>query len=648
MTPNFQNPHRRIAAAVTAVALLPLIAQLPALLVTLIFALAATAFSLPKPHRFLILLTLLSSLAVLLFAFNGRFGRDTAAGMLALMMALKCLETESMRDLRAVLGFSLFLPFAALLGSQEPLTVMLCVLSALSWLITLQITSTGGIVWPSASWIALVKPVLKQVALALPLAIVLFWLFPRISTPLWGLPGLSSQGAGLGDSMKPGQWIDTLVDDRIAFRVQFDSTVPEPEQRYWRGPVLWDFDGLTWRRLNIDSTEWRDLAALPETGSAGIRYQVSLEPTEKKYLPVLDWPRAAPAPYFLTRDHGVYSRDPIQKMTQYRAEANTQPSTSEQLTPEQRNRALTFPRGLNLKTQALAKQWRTEAESDRAYINRVMQWISQDFAYTLDTEQPRINAVDDFLFTDKKGFCQHFSSSFAVLMRAAGIPSRVVTGYVGGFRNPYGNYWVLYNKDAHAWNEVWLEGEGWVRFDPTAAVAPENILDTVTTSGGEEDYFGERTAFSPLFDFSDFMKSRWNDWIVGFNAARQIDLFRSMGLQEAQRWQMLLTVLAFGSLISYAVFIVAGLKRTPLMPVETQWAELMHAYLKRGNGKLTHETALDFAMRAGGDELQTLAQRYHRWRYAKIQLDAYEMASLIADLQMFTRKVRRLPKIRKH
>ena len=628
-----------MAAAITVMAVLALVAQLPVLLAILIFTLALAAFSLPKPHRILILVTLLSSLAVVLFAFNGRIGRDTAAGMLALMMALKCLETEGMRDVRAVLGFSLFLPFAALLGNQEPLTVMLCALSAFSWLMALHLTSTGNIAWPSPSWRALLKRMLKQVALAMPLAIALFWLFPRISTPLWGLPGLSSQGAGLGDTMKPGQWLDALVDDRIAFRVQFDAEVPAPEQRYWRGPVLWDFDGLTWRRLDRDSAEWRDLSALPEKPSAGIRYQVSLEPTEKKYLPVLDWPRMAPAPYFLTRDHGVYSRDPVQKMTQYRAEANTQPLASERLTPEQRTRALAFPGGLNPKTLALARQWRAEAETDRAYINRVMQWISRDFSYTLDTEQPRINAVDDFLFTDKKGFCQHFSSSFAVLMRAAGIPVRVVTGYVGGFRNPYGNYWVLYNKDAHAWNEVWLEGEGWVRFDPTAAVAPENILDTLTTSGGEERYFGERTAFSPLFDFSDFMKSRWNDWIVGFNAARQDLLFKDLGMADAQRWQMLLIVITLASLISYAVFVV--LQRTPdrRHPVQKAWQRMLKRLAKNGHGKGAGETAGDYARRIGNPELIAVSERYTLWSYGRANFTTQECTALTSEMRSIASRV---------
>jgi len=295
------------------------------------------------------------------------------------------------------------------------------------------------------------------------------------------------------------------------------------------------------------------------------------------------------------------------------------------------------------RTQAQALQWRAQAGSDRAYIDRVLQWIRRDFSYTLATDPPRLNAVDRFLFEDRKGFCQHFSSSFAMLMRAAGIPARVVTGYVGGYRNPYGGYWVLYIKDAHAWTEVWLEGEGWVRIDPTAAVAPENILDTLAGSAGQEQYAGGSGTFSPLFDYGDFMRSRWNDWVIGFNATRQMALFRNIGIARAERWQMLLILLTLAGLISFAVFNLSRKIRITEHPVDAAWHRLIAVLAKRGHQKAAHETAMDFAARSGDSDLMTIASRYSQWRYGKADPDPQAGASLIADIQWLTGKIKQRP-----
>lgn len=639
------EPLRKSGVLCTVLAILPLAPQLPATILLLIGLILAVAYLLPKPHLLLILGVLIASLLLLMFAYNGRIGRDTAAAMLALMMALKCLETTRMRDLRALLGFALFLPFSALLSVQTPLTLALSLLSVLFWLFLLQISSTGKIVLPEKSVWSLLKALLRAMLIALPMAAALFWLFPRIGTPLWGLPGLSEQGTGLGDSMKPGQWLDILADDRIAFRVDFTGRVPEPEQRYWRGPVLWDFDGMEWRRNSQDSLPGPSMPAnYPEAGNGEvITYRVSLEPTEKKYLPVLDWPRQAPEPYTLSADAGLYASTPIQKMTQYSASAWTQPDSTRPLGDAERHRALAYPTAFNKRTQAQALQWRAQAGSDRAYIDRVLQWIRRDFSYTLATDPPRLNAVDRFLFEDRKGFCQHFSSSFAMLMRAAGIPARVVTGYVGGYRNPYGGYWVLYIKDAHAWIEVWLEDEGWVRIDPTAAVAPENILDTLAGSAGQEQYAGGGGTFSPLFDYGDFMRSRWNDWVIGFNATRQMALFRNIGIARAERWQMLLILLTLVGLISFAVFNLSRKIRITEHPVDAAWHRLIAVLAKRGHQKAAHETAMDFAARSGDSDLMTIASRYSQWRYGKADPDPQAGASLIADIQWLTGKIKQRP-----
>jgi transglutaminase-like putative cysteine protease len=638
---------RRSGTVCALLALLPLAQLLPASMLGLLGALLLYAYFLPKPPRWMLILILLTSLALLFLAFKGRFGRDTASCMLALMLAMKCLETSNMRDLRAVMGFTLFLPFAALLSSQKPLIVALALLSVVFWTLLLQFASTGELRFSLRRPLLLLKWQALQLALALPLAMALFWLFPRIATPLWGLPNLANQVGGLGDSMTPGQWLDSLVDDRIAFRVTFAGNPPLPGQRYWRGPVLWDFDGKEWRRQSWDSLPVEFDNKGSETSAASIVYSVSLEPTERQYLPVLDWPRTAQAPFFLTQEASLYSDKPIQKLTQYNAESWTSRSPINTLNDSQRRRALALPAGLNPRSVALAKQWRQESIGDRAYIDRVLQWINADFRYTLATEEPGLNGADEFLFDQKEGFCQHFSSSFAVLMRAAGIPARVVTGYAGGYKNPYGDYWVLYQKDAHAWNEVWLEGEGWVRIDPTAAVAPENILDTLTSSSGAESYFGERSLFSPLLDFSDFMTSRWNDWVIGFNAARQMDLLKGFGAGQLKQWQLLLALLLLSAMMSYAIFYYwQHRKASPSHPIEAAWQDLMTALRKYGIGKMAHETAADFGMRFPSglpfsEQLRKVAGDYSQWRYGIAEKNEPELIVELMELRKQVHKTKR-------
>lgn len=633
---------RKASAVCATLAATPLLVQLPPMMAGCLLGILLLSFFLPTaPNRFVLVLVLIIMLALMVLEYKGRFGRDVAACMLALMMGLKCLESKSIRDLRAVLGFSLFLPFAALLNSQSPLSISLSLLSLLCWLFLVQASSTGQLRWPKIPPRQILKRIAGHILFALPVAAALFWLFPRISTPLWGLPSLSNQGTGLGDSMKPGQWLDTLADDRIAFRVTFAGQTPAPNQRYWRGPVLWDFNGIEWTRREIDSQQKTDDdASLAGIGTA-IAYQVSLEPTEKKYLPALDWPRNAPADYYLSQELTVYSDKPIQKITQYSGQSFLQALPTPALDSAVRQRALAFPAGFNKRTQAQAKLWRSQAINDRAYIESVLQWIRRDFSYTLATEEPGINAVDDFLFTDKKGFCQHFSSSFAILMRAAGIPTRIVTGYVGGYRNPYGDYWVLYQKDAHAWDEVWLENEGWVRVDPTAAVAPENILDTFQNNAGPEQYFGDKSLFSPIFDYSDFIKSHWNDLVVGFDAARQENLFQGIGIQQIQRWQLLILLIAVTSAVSYAIFLFLNRKtKAAIAPIEAAWLTLLSKLEHKGYGKHRHETALDFAQRTGFEELNDIAERYSRWRYAKAGFSATDTQTLIADMAAFASSIR--------
>lgn len=631
------NGSRLWTLATAALALLPLLLQIPAALASAIglAAVLVTALSWRKPMP--AILRLLLALLVLAAVFSQmgfRFGRDTGCALLAAMIAIKPSETSTLRDARSLIGFALFAPFSAFLLDQGPLTMLLGLLSVLCALVALQRLADVE----SNSLASSMKPlptlaaVGKLVGIGLPLALSMFWLFPRLGSPLWGVPERALGRPGLSDEMTPGEWLDLMADDTPALRAEFFGASPAPQEMYWRGPVLWDFDGRSWTQ-----PRWmRQLPAQP-VGSRNSTwdYQIEFEPTDRRQLVALDLPRAAPSGAFLSQDYGLYSATPLNALTRWRLQSSPPTSFQAQLDAATRQRALALPAGYNPRTVALAQQWRREAGTDdAAIVRRALDWVKREFGYTLETPLPGRNGVDEFLFDEKKGYCQHFSSSFVVLMRASGIPARVVTGFAGGIRNPFGNYWVVRNMDAHAWAEVWLAGRGWVRVDPTAAVAPERIYDTL------EDRLGAGTGvlggqLAALDGFSDWMRRGWNDLVLGFNADRQQRLLQPFGLDrlDGARLGALFGVFALSALAWMGWLLARGEReRDPLLRA---WHRLGLRYARLGLGRQPHEPALDWAERVARVRPQSaaalipLSRRFAQARYAGAVGDA----ALLNDLR---------------
>ena len=609
--------------ATAALSLLPLLLQLPGTLAAGIALTAALTGALswrkPLPALLRVLLAVLV-LAAVFSQMGFHLGRDTGCALLAAMIAIKPAETTTLRDARSLVGFALFAPFAAFLLDQGPPTVLLGLLAILCALVALQrLADVEGHALASTDTPARkLVTVGKLVAIGLPLALAAFWLFPRLGSPLWGVPERAVARPGLSDSMTPGQWLDLMNDDRPALRVQFFGDVPTPDQRYWRGPVLWDFDGRSWTQPS-----W--LRGLPPAavthGAPAWDYQMEFEPTDHRQLVALDLPKAAPEGASLSFDYGLYADRPLTALTRWRVQSAPAASFEPELRPALRQRALALPAGYNPRTLALAAQWRQEAGADdAAIVQRALDIITRDFAYTLDTPLPGRHAVDEFLFDEKQGFCEHFSSAFVVLMRGAGIPARVVTGYVGGYRNAFGDYWVVRQMDAHAWAEVWLPQRGWVRVDPTAAVAPERIYDTIedrmgTAAGG----FGQLTN---LGDFGDWMRRGWNDLVLGFDAKRQQRLLQPFGIDhlESGRLGLLFGLSALAVLAWMGWLLARGEReRDPLLRA---WRRLGARYAKLGLAREAHEPATTWAERVVATRPQArgsllpLSQRFTESRYA--------------------------------
>lgn len=637
-------PLRRWVMLAAGACLLPLLLQLPPGLALALGALALAGYRFDRrwPTALRLLLVLMVA-GYLLATYGFNLGRDTGTALLAALLAVKPGETRSVRDARSLLGFSLFAPFAAFLQDQGPLTMAAAVLALASWLLALALLAEQ---LPGAA----PAPVDRRrlggvglaVAVALPLALAGFWLFPRLATPLWGMPENALGRSGLNDRMTPDQWVEMFADDRPSARVRFEGGIPERRDLYWRAQVLWNFDGRHWTR---DRAVFGHAAPQPRARSAPLRYEVSLEPTDRRYLLVLDTPLSAPAGGRMLADASVAADTPVSKLTKYSAEsaldATLDPGPEIRLEPALRSLALRLPPDLNPRTRALGQRWSAESGGDdAAVVRRALDWIGEDFSYSLTVPPTGLHGVDEFLFDTRVGFCQHFSSSFAVLMRAAGIPSRVVIGYSGGYRNPWGGYLVVRRMDAHAWTEVWLEGRGWTRVDPTAAVAPARILDTIEDRARSEALLPEQ--FTPLRDLADWARRGWNDFVLAFDADRQARLFRPLGINRASAGQLgLAFALGAGGVAALTLWYLMRGPRAPADPVQAAWRLFNRRLARAGLRRQPWEPPqawgrrLAAALPGQAAELESLSARYAAHRYARAGLPPEARAMLVASLRAF-------------
>lgn len=644
-SPRLDRTTRTWVLAAAAACLLPLLLQLPGTIALGIglAALSTGALSwrgpIPLAVRLVLVLTVVGAT---LSATGVRIGRDTACALLAAMLAIKPGETWQLRDARSLLGFALFAPFATFLLDQGPLSLVLAlvaaslVLSTLQQLADMESGAVRDVPLPrrlAAAW--------KLALVGLPLAMAAFWLFPRLASPLWGVPERALSRTGLSDTMSPGDWIDMMADDTVALRAEFNGTQPAPEEMYWRGPVLWDFDGRTWTQ------PWwlRGVPAAEVTpGERQWDYQLEYEPTDRRQLVALDLPMSVPAGLSRSLDYGLYSDRPFASLTRWRIRSAAPAAFEMRLPRMLRERALDLPPGFNPRTVALARRWRSEVDADpaipaagkdMAVVQRALRMVRNEFAYTLDTPLMGRHTADEFLFDVKAGFCEHFSSSFVVLMRAAGVPARVVTGYAGGYRNPFGGYWAVRRSDAHAWAEAWLPGRGWVRVDPTAAVAPERIYDTIADRAPA---FGGIGAMQPVWNASDWMRRGWNDFVLGFDAVRQRALLQPLGVRDLDGTRLaLLFSVAAGLALAWMLWLTArqSRERDPLLRA---WRMLGRRYARYGLQRDPHEAAGDWALRVAAARPQShalvaLSARFADWRYAAAHGGAHNARTLLRDLR---------------
>lgn len=490
------------------------------------------------------LLALAGSIGVFV-EYHTLLGRTPGTALLLIFLGLKLLELRAARDALATVLLCYFLVLAQFLFSQA---IPMALQAAFALLVATAALLAANDDRPA------VKAQLTRagilLAQAVPFMLLLFLLFPRMEGPLWRLPeDRHSATSGLSDSMAPGSIAQVSQSDAVVFRALFRASekIPPQAQLYWRGPVMPSFDGRTWRvtqtRAAYTAPPW------PMRGPSA-DYQLTLEPHGKLWLFALELPASLPADSVLTSDYQSLARQPVRNRMRFEQRALLLASAGREETPTMLREALTLPQSGNPRIRTVADGWHRQYGSDTAAILVAAKdfFSRQLLIYTLNPPLLGKDSVDEFLFESKRGFCEHFASAFTFAMRAAGVPARVVAGYQGGELNPLDGYLVVRQYDAHAWSEVWLAGQGWVRVDPTAIAAPSRINENVTAAlpAGETLPFLARNDLAWLRELRhrlDAVSNGWNQWVLGYNPQRQRDFLSRVGL-DSPDWRRMTAVLA--------------------------------------------------------------------------------------------------------
>ncbi|MDT8320660.1 MAG: DUF3488 and transglutaminase-like domain-containing protein [Xanthomonadales bacterium] len=571
------------------------------------------------------------ALAAMFFSYGGLAGRRAAVSLLTVMLALKMIESYSIRDARLVVSFSLFLCATQFLFAQGilmPFYGALIVLLALVSFTHLQRNEAWAAQGhPPATRSSLASELgfsLRLLGLAVPVGLAFFLLFPRLSSPLWGIPETTLDSkTGLSETMSPGSIQNLFMDDSAAFRVQFSSPVPPAADMYWRGPVLWEFDGATWK----GSFYGKNVAAvtLPAAETAPLRYTVQMEPNERKWLFALDYPAEPPDDTRVTLDFQLIRQDPVLQLLEYSMKSDPRFIDSPELAHTLRMQALNLPPSSSPRTRSMVSRWRSETPDDWQFVNRVLTHFNeQAFHYSLESPLLGEQPIDEFLFETRIGYCEHYASAFTVMMRLAGIPARVVTGYQGGWHNELGGYVLVRQSDAHAWAEVWLPASGWTRVDPTAAVSPRRILDGSLGALSGPRHMLDYSWFRSLRNGIDLVQQRWNDLVIEYGAKRQQKLFSPLGLDRLTPPMLVallfVVIAAFSAVLLPLVMRIRGpAAKDPLQQIWIMFLKRLaaagyRAEASSGPWELAEEASRHLPEAAIG--IRSIADTYGRCRYS--------------------------------
>lgn len=623
--------------AALAFSVVPHIQFLP-IWVTLIFAACSVYRFLVERNRWRlppawlrIVVSLLCFIGVLA-SYESVSGVGPGSALLVVMAALKLMETKRRRDQFVLLFISIFLIMSSLLREQYIWSLPYLV-AGVAFTMTAWLRMSNGRQVGARSSLATAGRLLLYAA---PLTIAMWVFFPRIATPFWAVPiDTSSATSGLSDRMSPGDISSLSQSNEVAFRVNFASDVPPPHERYWRGLVLTNFNGRTWS--GTDQGRGSGAYDAVEFLGEATEYQVMIEPTQQRWIFALDvaqsWSNVDKI--YMGSQQQLIMEQPIDQRMTYEMVSHTDFHIAHHRPRQWLDWYLRLDEEgtSNPRTRALALEMREQAGSDEVFINRILAKFNREaYYYTLEPPALGSNSVDAFLFDTKQGFCEHYASAFTVLMRAAGIPARIVVGYQGGEVNPMSNWMIVRQADAHAWTEVWLPRRGWYRVDPTAAVAPERI--EAGRSGAMFDGIGATWGFKApsqwIYQLQmtwDALNANWNEFILAYGPENQSRLMQALGMDNPNWQKMMFTLIAIIIVLILGLSTLLMLRYRP--PPKDQAAVLYEKFARAtGVAEVTGEAPLHFASRIANekadiaDESSDITAQYLDARYGPPDLVA--------------------------
>jgi len=597
------------------------------LIVTVIWRLAAIAQPRLLPGRWAMGVLLIVGIANVALNVDLFDGRSLGTALLVVMLGLKLLELKTRRDVYVCVYLGFFLVLTQFLFHQSlwlaiylfPLSGLLGALLVMLNRVNLDMRRTL-----TSSTVLMIS--------AVPAALALFVVFPRLDTPLWTIQIEQHSGiSGISDQMQLGAIGRLSQSGAMAFRVRFDADTPPQNQLYWRGLVLWHFDGTTWKP---EPSTAKPTGLLVDDDSH-LGYEITLEPSHQPWVFALDMPGSAPGALLLNDDLRVVSPEPLTERSTFQLSAYTD-YNAWGFSQRQREMGLALPSRVSQRTRELVQDWQQQNGNDPAAIvqTALRYFAEQPFVYTLSPGILQEDPVDQFLFETQRGFCEHYAGSFAVLMRLAGIPTRVVLGYQGGEYNPRADHWVVRQFNAHAWNEVWLEDEGWVRVDPTAAVAPERIEQAIDAAQSSE---ADAVVFQVANDgvFSNLVREAswildaaeigWHRWVLEFSQQSQTSLLENLGFKDLAGYEYGLAIVAILGLGMAFAYVVSILRNRPQSdPTLKQWQDLLALMQRKGLeippwfGPLQVLKIASDRWPENHDALQKIVRLYVHLRYGRV------------------------------
>jgi transglutaminase-like putative cysteine protease len=568
LPPELLRRNLPLLCAALALAVTPLAAELPLAMPAFVWLacgwrLAALYRRVPLPSRISLFLLALAGAGLVYLHFHKFYGREGGTALLLVGLGLKLLEMRSLRDLYLVVYLALFVAVTVYLFSQS-IPIAVYTLGVVTLLVASLIGLNGGenLNLTARLWLGA-----KLVMQAVPVMVVLFLFLPRIAGPLWKLPEDEPGGrTGLSDSMEPGAISRLGLSRETAFRVDFEGALPPPRERYWRGPVFWRYDG---RRWSAGYDEALPARRPPQTAGASYRYALTLEPHRRRWVFPLETAETFPAELTRAEDGFLLAAEPVRERRRYVLSSRPEASFAS-LSESERRRGLQIPGMPNPRVKELVESWLLEDPAAEAMAKRALRHFREEpFGYSLRPPPIGGEPVAGFLFETRRGFCEHYAGAFVYLMRVAGIPARVVTGYQGGHWNPVGRFLEVAQADAHAWAEIWLDGPGWTRIDPTAAVAPERIERELEFLAGADgavvfanpvaEALGERlSSLRGLMREAGLLwgavDHAWVQWVLAYGPENQSRFLERLGVVDWNRLVYWLTgLLGLLALVSFVL-----------------------------------------------------------------------------------------------